>query len=161
MKNRNMLIFVVLSVLLLGGYNFLMTRLNPHPPVVAQVQPAEPVPVQPAGSSPAPAAVPGAPVAAVDPMARFSLKNDTLELTWRKGDGALVQVKWSDGTKFFTEAKLGKDGAEIDDEAGCQDRLAILGCIEAQFEHDGIDDRDGRGGQGDAAQPTGHDGPVQ
>jgi YidC/Oxa1 family membrane protein insertase len=129
MKNRNMLIFVVLSVLLLGGYNFLMTRLNPHPPVVAQVQPAEPVPVQPAGSSPAPAAVPGAPVAAVDPMARFSLKNDTLELTWRKGDGALVQVKWSDGTKFFTEAKLGKDGAEI-----AKDFPGLGAAVDARFE---------------------------
>jgi len=114
MKNKNMFIFVVLSVLLLGGYNLLMKRMNPVP---AQVQVETPVPAQPAASqAPAvPAAAPGAPAAMppVDPMARVSLKNDTLNLTWRKGDGALAQVEWSDGTKFFTEAKLGKDGVEI------------------------------------------------
>jgi YidC/Oxa1 family membrane protein insertase len=113
MKNRNMLIFVVLSVLLLGGYNFLMTRMNPHPPVVAQEQVAQPVPVQPSAPANAGAAIPGAPAAAVDPLARVSLANDTLQLTWRKGDGALVQVEWRDGTKFFPETKLGKDGAEV------------------------------------------------
>jgi YidC/Oxa1 family membrane protein insertase len=130
MKNRNMLIFVVLSILLLGGYNLLMTRLNPHPPVVAQVQPAESAPAAaPAGASAAPVA--GAPVAgaAVDPMARVSTKNDTLGLTWRKGDGALVQVEWSDGTRFFPEAKLGKDGVEV-----AKDFPGLAAAVNARFE---------------------------
>jgi YidC/Oxa1 family membrane protein insertase len=108
MKNRNMLFFVVLSVLLLWGYQLLNTRVNPP-------KPAE---VQATGSAPASAAAPagaantGA-VPAVDAAARFSLRNDTLLLTWRKGDGALVQVEWPDGTQFFPEAKVGKDGAPV------------------------------------------------
>ena len=113
MKNRNMTIFVVLSILLLLGYNYLSTKLNPHP--AAQVQATEPAPGQPAAPAPMAAAIiPGAPAGAapVDPMARVTVQNDTLKLTWRKGDGALVQVEWNDGTKFLPEVKLGKDGNE-------------------------------------------------
>ncbi len=110
MKNKNMIVFVVLSVLLLWGYQYLTTRLNPPKP--APVQSAGPAPAA-AGPAAAPAA-PGAPAAAaaapaVDLAARFTLRNDTLALTWRKGDGALVQVEWRDGTKFFPEARPGKD----------------------------------------------------
>jgi YidC/Oxa1 family membrane protein insertase len=134
MKNRNMLIFVVLSILLLGGYNMLMTRLNPPKPAVEQVQ--GPEPAQPATSAASPAAgaasaAPGAPVAlpAVDPRACVSLRNDTLNLTWRKGDGALVQVEWNDGTKFFPEAKLGKDGVEIS-----KDFPGLAGAVDVRFD---------------------------
>ena len=113
MKNRTMRIVVVLSVLLLGGYNLLMTRYGPQKPPAPQVQAAQPAPAQ----APAAASASGAPVTPaaglVDPMARVSLKNDTLELTWRKGDGALVQAEWKDGTKFFPEAHRDKDGHEV------------------------------------------------
>jgi len=108
MKNRNMIIFVVLSALLLFGYQALMKRYGPPPPTPAVVQapapapaPAAPVPAQPGASAPA-AALPAA--AAVDPMARITRGNDELKLTWRKGDGALVQAEWKDGTLFFPEA---------------------------------------------------------
>ena len=115
MKNRNMLIFVVLSIFLLMGYNLLMERMNPHKPVIAQTANAEPAPAQPDAAAAPAAPAPGvlAPAAPVDPLARFSLKNQALELTWRKGDGALVQVAWTDGTRFFPETKLGKDGAPV------------------------------------------------
>jgi YidC/Oxa1 family membrane protein insertase len=130
MKNRNMMLFVVLSVLLLGGYNLLMTRYGPHPPPVVQTQAAAPAPA-PAPAAASASAVPAAPAAApsVDPMARVSLRNDTLELTWRKGDGALVQVQWSDGTKFFPEARTGKDGAEIS-----KDFPGLGAAVDARFE---------------------------
>ena len=115
MKNRNMMLFVVLSVLLLGGYNLLMTRHESAQPAggPGAGRGARPGGPAPGGRAPpAPCRRPPAAAPAVDPMARFSLRNDTLELTWRKGDGALVQVEWSDGTKFFPEARPGKDGAE-------------------------------------------------
>jgi YidC/Oxa1 family membrane protein insertase len=136
MKNRNMLIFVVLSVLLLGGYNMLMTRMNPPRPGMVQVQGAESAPVQPAAANvaaPTPVAAAGAPgnLAAVDPLARFSFKNDTLQLTWRKGDGALVQVAWNDGTHFFPEAKLNKDGSELS-----KDFPGLGAAINARFDGD-------------------------
>jgi len=111
MKNRNMIIFVILSVLMLGAYNLVMTKFYPPPPQAVQVQAPEPAPA-PAAAQPA---APGAPAVAlaVDPMALVTLKNDTLRLTWRKGDGALVQAEWSDGTLFFPEAKRNKDGSEL------------------------------------------------
>ena len=131
MKNRNMLIFVVLSVLLLGGYNLLMTRLNPPRPVAAQVQPAETAPAPaaaPASATPA-SATPGAPAPAVDPKALVTVKNDTLQLTWRKGDGALVQVRWTDGTLFFPEAKPGKEGPE-----DVKDFPGLAAAVDTRFE---------------------------
>ena len=108
MKNRNTMIFIVLSILLLMGYNYLSTKMNPHP-AQAQVTASQPVAPAPMAAPAIPGAPAGAP--AVDPMARFSFKNDTLKLTWRKGDGALVQVEWNDGTQFLPEAKMGKNGA--------------------------------------------------
>jgi YidC/Oxa1 family membrane protein insertase len=107
-----MIIFVVLSVLLLGGYNLLMTKLNPPRPAIVQAQsPAQATPAAPA-QAPAPAAapaVPGLPAAAVDPLAVITRNNDALKLTWRKGDGALVQAEWNDGTRFFPEATATKE----------------------------------------------------
>jgi YidC/Oxa1 family membrane protein insertase len=116
MKNRNMLIFVVLSIFLLMGYNILMTRMNPprpHAQLQQVIQPTQST--QPVAAAAAPAALPGVTgaVAPVDPLARFELKTQTLDLTWRKGDGALLQATWNDGTRFFPETRLGKDGAEI------------------------------------------------
>ena len=129
MKNRNMMIFVVLSVLLLGGYNLLMTRYGPQKPPAVETQAAQPAPAQAPAAAPASAAAVTPAAGLVDPMARVSLKNDTLELTWRKGDGALVQVQWSDGTRFFPEAKAGKDGAEVS-----KDFLGLGAAVDARFE---------------------------
>ncbi|MDR3672383.1 MAG: YidC/Oxa1 family insertase periplasmic-domain containing protein [Holophaga sp.] len=125
-----MLIFVVLSVLLLGGYNLLMTRLNPPRPAIVQTQgPAQaPVPSAPAKASVATSAAPLPPVGAVDPLARVSFQNDALKLTWRKGDGALVQVEWNDGTEFFPEAKQ-KDGTELS-----KDFPGLGGAVNTRFE---------------------------
>ena len=106
MNNRNLVIFVILSCLLLLVY----TKLNPPRPAVAQAQQQQ----QQQQQASAPAAVTAASSTAglvpVDPSARFTLRNDTLQLTWRKGDGALVQALWNDGTPFFPEAKSDKNG---------------------------------------------------
>ena len=117
MKNRNMMIFVVLSILLLGGYNLLMTRLvrlrprwsRPRPRPARSGRPRRPRPPRARAGSGR-----GRPRRRrVDPMARVSLGTTRWNLTWRKGDGALVQVEWSDGTKFFPEARSrqGRRGA--------------------------------------------------
>jgi YidC/Oxa1 family membrane protein insertase len=119
MKNRNLIVFMILSVAMLMGYNVLMQKMNPARP--GQVEQAsqpetQAAPAQaPAQTAAAQAAAPGSPALApaVDPKALFRLRNDALQLTWRKGDGALVQVEWSDGTKFFPEAHRGKDGGEL------------------------------------------------
>jgi len=116
MNNRNMVIFVVASILMLVGYNYAMNKFyppKPVPPVVKMAQTANPVPAAPAVTTPsaAAAAIPAA--GAVDPQARFTLKTSALGLTWRKQDGALVQIEWKDGTPFLPEARKDKDGHEV------------------------------------------------
>jgi YidC/Oxa1 family membrane protein insertase len=132
MKNRNMIVFVVLSVLLLWGYNLLTSRLNPPKPPSAQEAAAQ-TQGQPAGQAPATAApAPAAPVSGgnpVDPSARVTVKSDTLKLTWRKGDGALVQVEWLDGTKFFPEAMPAQQGPDAP-----RDFPGLGAAVNARFE---------------------------
>ncbi len=131
MNNRNMVIFVVASILMLVGYNYAMNKFYPPKPVppAAKVAPAS----TPAAPAPAPAAqavlppVPGA----VDPTARFTLKNDGLTLTWRKQDGALVQVEWADGTPFLPQAHKDKDGHEV-----AQDFPGLGSAFQSRFEGD-------------------------
>ena len=127
MKNRNMVIFVILSVLMLGAYNLLMQKYNPPPPVTEQVQQEAPAVQAPAVAPQAPGAV----APAVDPKALVRVANDTLKLDWRKGDGALVQVEWNDGTRFFPEAKRGKDGSEL-----ARDFPGLGGVLGTRFDGD-------------------------
>ena len=128
MNNRNMVIFVVLSVLMLGGYNLVMTKVYPPKAVPAQVQMAEAVQSQVA-ALPGPSATDLAQGALADPMARVTLQTSALKLTWRKQDGGLVQVEWKDGTKFFPEAKRDADGREI-----AQDFPGLGAAITSRFE---------------------------
>jgi hypothetical protein len=109
MKNRNLLLFIVLSVALLGAYSILMNRVYPPKPMpkVQELQPAVSAPIQEsaqavAGTTPAPA---------LNAKAVFTLSSNALELTWRKQDGALVQAVWKkDGTSFFPWEHVGKEG---------------------------------------------------
>jgi YidC/Oxa1 family membrane protein insertase len=106
MKNKNTVLFFVLSMILLGAYYLLTSRLNPPAPqpVAAQSAPA-PAPA-PATPAPAPAA---APASASGPL--FTKDFGILKLTWRTTDGALVQAVWDeDGTRFFNEETLDKNG---------------------------------------------------
>jgi YidC/Oxa1 family membrane protein insertase len=128
MNNRNMVIFVASSILLLTGYNYAMNKMYPPKPVPAHVQTAQeaaPAPVAAAETRP----VAAASGSAVDPLARFTLATSDLTLTWRKEDGALVQVEWKDGTKFFTEARRDKEGREV-----AQDFPGLGGAIDARFQ---------------------------
>jgi YidC/Oxa1 family membrane protein insertase len=130
MNNRNMVLFVLSAMLLLVGYTFAMNKLYPPKavPVHAQrqAQPAEEAPRPPA-QAPAAATAGGA----VDPGARFSLATRKLKLTWRKQDGALVQVLWNDGTTFFPEEQRDKEGKVV-----AQDFPGLGRAIEARFQGD-------------------------
>lgn len=104
MKNKNMVLFFVLSMILLGAYYLLTSRMSPPP--VAQ-QPSAP---------PAPAAAPVTAPAPVQPSSAptFTRAFGDLKLSWRVTDGALVQAVWvQDGTTFFNEEVKDKDGKTI------------------------------------------------
>jgi len=129
MKNRNLLLFIILSVALLGGYSVLMNRMYPPKPASAVQETAStaPTPVQESTQKIAPEALPVA--GPVDPKATFTLSSNALELTWNKQNGALVQTIWKkDGTRFFPW-EHSKEGRLIS-----QDFLGIGGSTQANFE---------------------------
>lgn len=119
MKNRNLVIFVVLSMGLLLGYSFVVGKL--YPPT----QPASSTATTATGAVPAPGAPPipvpvaAAPAAApthtaaAPSSATHTVKTTEMALTWRVEDGALVQAVWNDGTHFFNEAAKNEKGEEI------------------------------------------------
>jgi YidC/Oxa1 family membrane protein insertase len=113
MNNRNVLIFVIGSVILLGGQFWLSSRYA-KPVQQAEIQQPAPVVAKPAE---APVAAPAAPPAEVlpagglktaDPAAVHTFASEELSLTWQVATGALKQVTWrQDGTQFFPEAFSG------------------------------------------------------
>ena len=107
MKNKNMMLFFVLSMILLGAYYLLTNRMNP--PASA------PTPVQHAiQAAPTAAPTPGAPSPINPSAATFTKDFGVLKLTWRTTDGALVQAVWTqDGTKFFNEEAKDADGKTL------------------------------------------------
>jgi YidC/Oxa1 family membrane protein insertase len=132
MKNRNTVLFVVFAVALLGGYSLLMNRMYPPPKrtVQASVEPKTPE----AQATPAPIAPTAAGAAApvADANAVFTLDSGVLKLTWRKQDGALVQVVWKqDGTRFFPWEYRDKEGTLV-----CQGFPGIGGATEPLFQGD-------------------------
>lgn len=110
MKNKNLLLFIVLSMGLLGIYYVLTTKYYPPSPPAAPVVQA-PLPVETA-KAPEPGKLPSeSPNAApsLDPKALFTFENADLKLVWRTQDGTLVQAVWKkDGTKFFPEEQRDK-----------------------------------------------------
>ena len=119
MKNRNLVIFVVLSMSLLLGYSYVVGKLYPAKPAATTMAGAV-TNAAPPQAAPAPSA-PGTPVAApltqatptAPNAATHTVKTSQLTLTWRIEDGALVQATWNDGTRFFNEAEKNEKGEEI------------------------------------------------
>lgn len=140
--NKNTLLFVVLSMALLGIYYLLMGRAtppSPKAPAAAVAQATEPAPT-PTPASPAPTTPIKAPATAPGPEARVELENSTLKLAWRKQDGTLVQAHWkADGTSFFPEGGenslpfLGLGGAIDTYFEGEPEILAVAGGREVVF----------------------------
>ena len=134
MKNKNLLLFIVLSMGLLGVYYALTSRYYPPPaaPPQAQVQPqaAQAAPktaVSTTSTTPElPAALP-----VVDPGGLFVFENADLKLTWRKQDGVLQQVLWKqDGTRFFPEAIQDEKSGQVIAPAF----IGMGGALESRFE---------------------------
>ena len=104
MKNRNVILFVIGSMILLGGQFWLSSRYA-KPVPGAEAPRTEPVPAKPEPSAPAvvpTATKPAEGVKTADAAATHTLSNNELTLTWQVSTGALKQVVWrQDGTKFF------------------------------------------------------------
>jgi YidC/Oxa1 family membrane protein insertase len=129
-EKRNLVIFVLASIVLLFGYSFIMNKYSSKPalfpieqkPVEEQPQQEAsarvPAPTKPAHELPAAAKLSIAQPEVfqpestpVDLNARFMASNEYLELTWRQHDGAIVQAVWKeDGTPFFPKETIEADG---------------------------------------------------
>ncbi|HEY3271300.1 MAG TPA: membrane protein insertase YidC [Geothrix sp.] len=114
MKNRNVLLFVIGSVILLAAQFWLSSRYAK--PVAGtqaqtQVQPAPseaPKPAAPALVAPAAQAALEPGVKAADPAATHILATADFRLTWQVATGALKQATWlQDGTQLFPDAFAG------------------------------------------------------
>ncbi len=105
MKNRNIFLFILGTLGLLGLQMWLTARYAPPKPPAPVAAPAEapaPAPATPAVVQ-APAAAPSATPAA-DLAATHTVRTSDLEITWQVATGAVRQAVWrSDGTRFFPE----------------------------------------------------------
>ena len=112
MNNRNVILFVIGSMILLGGQFWLSSRYAPAAKVEAQASPRPKVatpPPPPAAPSPVTVSTPGVEGGKpADPAATHTLASGELTLTWNVATGALKQVVWrKDGTPFFPDGFLG------------------------------------------------------
>src|SRR5512133_3095921 len=116
MKNRNVVYFVIGSVILLAGQFWLSSRYaKPVPAAQAQTQP-QPAPTE-AAKPQAPTPAPAGPAAqgavlpgtkAADLAATHTLATADFRLTWQVATGALKQATWlQDGTPFFPDTFAG------------------------------------------------------
>lgn len=114
MKNRNVFLFILGTVGLLGLQMWLTSKyappVKPPAPVPAvmtpEAPPAPPAP-KPTVQSPIPAA------AGADPSATYTLQTADLRITWQVATGAIRQAVWRhDGTRFFPEAFPGLGALE-------------------------------------------------
>lgn len=115
MKNRNVLLFILGTLVLFAGQIWLTSRYTKPGEPPAAVPSA---PVAPPESSPAPApaaaapASPASPAPTVDLAATHTTTTADLTLTWQVATGALKQAVWrQDGTLFFPGDFPGLGGA--------------------------------------------------
>ncbi len=107
MNNRNILYFIVGSLILLGGQFWLSSKYaKPVPnPVAQQASPVVSKPAAPPVEETrpqTPVAMAGAEAKVADPALLHTLSSEELTLTWQVATGALKQAVWRvDGTTFF------------------------------------------------------------
>lgn len=109
MNNRNVILFIIGSVILLAGQFWLSSRYA-KPAARVEAQQAAPAPAKVQESAAPAPAVPAAQagVKAASPAAMHTLTSGDLTLTWQVATGALKQVVWrQDGTLFFPETFAG------------------------------------------------------
>lgn len=110
MKNRNVLYFVVGSMILLAGQFWVSSRYaKPVPQAQALPEAAKaPAVLAPPVAAPLAAPAPASGAKAVDPAATHTLVSEDISLTWQRATGALKQATWlQDGTAFFPKAFAG------------------------------------------------------
>lgn len=111
MNNRNIILFVIGSMVLLGVQFWLSSRYAKPAPAV-EVRQTLPAPKPAEAQAPTPMPTPAPSVAqspslakTADPAATHTLASEELTLTWQVATGALKQAVWrQDGTRFFPEA---------------------------------------------------------
>ncbi|MCX6548927.1 MAG: membrane protein insertase YidC [Acidobacteria bacterium] len=108
MNNRNVIYFVIGSMILLGGQFWLSSRYPKAEPVAeAKVATPSPATAKPV-AAPVVATAPGAPAPSANvanSAATHTLSSRELTLTWQVATGALKQAVWrADGTRFFPTA---------------------------------------------------------
>lgn len=106
MKNRNVLLFVVLSTILLGGHSIFMARYRKPIPVNNTAQ-ISIVNNNNLSSTSIKNNTSNSVVARElnTSLSYTSLKNDFIEVVWNKDSGAIMQTTWKDGTIFFPQLK--------------------------------------------------------
>jgi YidC/Oxa1 family membrane protein insertase len=104
MKQRNLILFLVGSMALIGLQVWLTPKPAPKAPA-PQATAATPAQV-PATASEAPAA----PAKAEPVGPTVSARNENLTVTWSARSGAVVQAEWKDGTPLFPKDFLGLGG---------------------------------------------------
>jgi len=139
---KNLIIFVLASMLLLYAYSWLIKKNAPPPsqfnPVSArpaateaqsEINPVQtPEPSQQTKLETA-SPIPQTEITPAARQARFTTGNNFLELTWRQHDGALVQATWKqDKTDYFP-----KEIREADGKLASAEFLGIGGAINTVF----------------------------
>ncbi len=113
MNKRNVLLFVIGSMILLGGQFWLTARYSKPLPKAELQQPAPAAPKAPEAAATAPKPLAASPLAqgdakTADPAATHTLASQELSLTWQVATGALKQATWrQDDTPFFPETFAG------------------------------------------------------
>ena len=136
MSNRNVLLFILGTLVLFGGQMWLTSRyVKPVKPVlpaaVAQAEAPPPQPQAPAAVAATPQTA--APAPAADLRATHTLTTADLRLTWQVATGALQQAVWlRDGTAFFPEgfpglgAVKGAPFQSVQEEAGADATTVVF-----------------------------------
>ncbi len=104
MKQRNLILFLVGSMALIGLQVWLSKVYGPKPAPQTAQAPAAPAQGTQAQAPTAPVA---APVKAEPIGPTVTATNDVLKVTWSTRSGAVVQAEWKDGTPFFPEGFQG------------------------------------------------------
>ena len=79
----------------------------------------------------------------------------------RKDDDARADKDQRPHRKRRKDEAQRDHGSEVVHKAGGENAFAKIGAIEAEFQHDGIDNSHRSGGQGNSGEPTGGNGPLQ
>lgn len=124
MKSRNILLFVVLSTLLLGGYNaYVSYRRSIDGNFVLDENKNFTKISDTLGVKQTKTTNSDIDMMLPNDSVQYSLQTELFKIIWNKNNGAILQVIWNDGTKFFPE----NDTNSKDNNAINYDQFAGIG----------------------------------